>query len=107
VIRRDSAEKEVWFRTTPGPQRGKVQVELDLAPSLRAVYAIDLETDVVDQIEFLKDASPVGRLVFTYLQDSAAWESVRLTYRSPGSGSQINDTGLLWLADLISGSLGQ
>ncbi len=108
VVRRDAAEKEVWFRTTPGSQRGTVHVELDLAPSLRAVHTIDLETDVVDQIEFLREGSSVGRLAFTYLQDTSGLASQFIPPANrPTQVDQTRDIGLLWLADLASGSLGQ
>jgi RNA polymerase sigma-70 factor (ECF subfamily) len=109
LVRRDAAEQEVWFRTLPGPQpQGKVQVELDLPSSLLAVYTIDLEADVVDQIEFAREGKTIGKLVFTYLQDISG---LRQQFLAPTNritqGPQAQDMGLLWLAGLVDDSLGQ
>jgi len=109
VLRRDAAEKEIWFRTTNPPQQGKIQVELDLQSSLRAVYTIDLEMDVVDEIGFIRDGRTIGKLVFTYLQDISGLRGQFLapTNRIIAQGPQVQDIGLLWLARLVEGSLGQ
>lgn len=108
VVRRDSAECEVWFKTEQGPQKGRVQVELEFASSLRAIYAIDLETDVVDQIEFVREGRSMGRLVFTYLQDVSGLGPQFLSPTNRiAQGPQVPGMGLLWLSQLVDGSLGQ
>lgn len=108
VVRRDAAEQEVWFKTTPGPRAGQVQVDMDLTSSVHAVYTIDLETDVVDRIDFLQGDRPVGRLVFTYLQDVTG---LGRQFSAPptrlAQGPQGQRMGLLWLGRLVDGSLGQ
>ena len=108
VVRRDSAEKEVWFRTTPDLQRHTVRVEMEFPSSLQAVYTIDLETDVVDRIEFVHEGRPIGELVFTYLQEVTGLGSQFLAPTNGiAQGPQMQDMGLLWLAQLVDGSLGR
>jgi len=108
VVRRDAAEREVLFKTTPGPREGQVQVEIDLPSSVRAIYTIDLEGDVVDRIEFVQEDRPIGRLVFTYLQDIIG---LGRQFPAPptrlAQGLQGQEMGLLWLARLADGSLGR
>ncbi|MBP8303998.1 MAG: sigma-70 family RNA polymerase sigma factor [Phycisphaerae bacterium] len=108
VVRRDAAEQEVWFKTTPGPRAGQVQVDVDLSTSLRAVYTIDLDTDVVDRIDFLQGDQSVGRLVFTYLQDiTGLGRQFSPPQTRLAQGPQGQHMGLLWLGRLADGSLGQ
>jgi hypothetical protein len=67
TVRRDAAEKQVWFETkrTSG---NKVEVMLT-HDQAELVYTIDMETDVIEKITFSLNNSDKGELRFSYLQN--------------------------------------
>jgi hypothetical protein len=82
------------------------EVELDCR-GMKLVYKIDMETDVIDEITFSTDQGTVGNLTFTYLQSI---EDIGGDFVSPSGPGQRTDqqdsSGLLWLVELVEGSLG-
>ena len=109
TVRRDAAEQRIWFETKPvtgGPGNQFAQVEL-VYKGLRLVYKIDMETDVVEEITFFNDQGKTGNLKLLYLQsiDQVREEFIppdRPRHRTAPKGSP----GLLWLVQLVEGSLG-
>jgi len=75
TIRRDAAEKRLRFETKylPGSAKAQVAVYKDSADQkFQLVYTVDLETDVINKIEFLKTNNrenlKIGELAFSYLE---------------------------------------
>jgi len=103
IVRRDAAEKQVWFETKT-MDSGQVEVVLDCEP-VKLVYTIDMETDVIEKITFSANDGREGELSFSYLQDidnagSEFAEPKTGSYR----GSQQNSPDTLWLMKLINNS---
>jgi RNA polymerase sigma-70 factor (ECF subfamily) len=107
TVRRDAAGERVQFETKHTPGNPHVQVEL-VYEGLRIIYNIDLETDVIDEITFSTDQGDKGNLKFSYIQ--AINEVIQGEFVSPkrsGSrGTSKSSSGLLWLVQLVEGSLG-
>ena len=101
VVRRDAAEKQVWFGTKHIPGSGKAEVVLTCEQT-KLVYGIDMETDVVEKITFSASNGGEGELAFSYLQDTDdtgdefAEPSIR-SHRKP----QHDPPGMLWLVELV------
>jgi RNA polymerase sigma-70 factor (ECF subfamily) len=102
TVRRDAAEKQVWFeaRHLPGGSRAEVVLTQE---QTRLVYSIDMETDVIEKITFSAGNGGEGELEFSYLQniDNLGNEFTRPrigSYRRP----QQNPPGMLWLATLVN-----
>jgi RNA polymerase sigma-70 factor (ECF subfamily) len=102
TVRRDAAEKQVWFETRHLPGGAKAEVVLTQGQT-RLVYTIDMETDVIEKITFSADNGSEGELEFSYLQDidnpGNEFDSPRVgSYRKP----QQNPPGMMWLVKLIN-----
>ena len=105
TIRRDAAEKQLWFETRHTPGSGKTEVVV-ISGDIRLLYTIDLEKDVVERIEFTSDNGSKGVLTFSYLKDIKGAESKfipprKKTYRRP----QRKSIGIQWLIRLMEGEL--
>jgi len=106
IVRRDAAAQRVRFETKHTPGSKFAQVEL-IHEGLRIIYNIDLETDVVDEITFSNNKGDKGNLKFTYIQtinDVINGEFV-FPKRSKSLGASKSSSGLLWLVELVEGSL--
>lgn len=105
TVRRDAAEQRISFETRYTPDSRFAQVELT-CENTRIVYKIDMETDVVDEITFSTDQGNTGNLKFSYLQsvDGVSQEFIPpVKPKNPtNTGSS---SGLLWLVQLMEGSL--
>jgi len=66
TIRRDAAERRISFDTKLFAENRKAQVTLKTT-SAQIVYTVDMESDVVERIDFTDTRQ--GELMFTYLQD--------------------------------------
>ena len=106
TVRRDAAEQHVKFETKYTPASEFVRVELDCG-NVKLVYKIDLETDVIDEIIFSTDQGDKGNLKFSYLQsvDGVGGEFVRPVRPRTEKTSYHESPGLLWLIQLLNGSL--
>lgn len=104
TVRRDAAEKEVWFETKKISGDNKAEVVMTHEQA-KLVYTIDMETDVIEKITFSTGSGDEGELRFSYLQniDNPGSEFAR-----PGIGSyrkpQQSPPGMLWLVKLINNS---
>jgi len=102
TVRRDAAEKQIWFETEQLSGGDKTEVTLTQKQT-RLVYTIDMETDVVEKITFSADNNIEGKLEFSYLQNidnvGNEFASPRIeSYRKP----QQNPQGILWLVKLFN-----
>ena len=102
TIRRDAAEKQVWFETRNVSDDSKAEVILTHEKT-RLVYTIDMETDVVEKIAISADAGGRGELEFSYMQNV---DNPGSEFAPPRTGSyrkpQQNPPGVLWLVKLIN-----
>ena len=104
VVRRDAAERKVWFETKPLPGRQQVEVTLG-CQQVDLGYTIDMETDVVEKITFSARDGSQGELGFFYLQEI---ENVGGEFDLPRIGrnrsARQDSPGMLWLVKLIKNS---
>jgi RNA polymerase sigma-70 factor, ECF subfamily len=106
IVRREAAAQRVRFETKHTPGSQFAQVEL-FHEGVRIIYSIDLETDVVDEITFSTDKGDKGSLKFSYIQainDVINGEFVSPSISTTG-GTPKSGSGLLWLVELVEGSL--
>lgn len=106
TVRRDAAEQHTRFETKHTPDSQFAQVEI-ICKGIRIIYKIDLETDVIDEIIFSTNQDNTGNLKFSYLQSI---EGVNEEFIPPSRprrrGASKSGQGLLWLVQLVEGSLG-
>jgi len=106
TVRRDAAEQRIRFETKHTPGSQFAQVEL-FCKGVRLVYKIDLETDVIDEITFSTDQGNTGNLKFSYLQSiQGVGEEFKPPSRPRRRRASKSGPGLLWLVQLVEGSLG-
>ena len=102
TVRRDAAEKQVWFETRLLSGGDKAEVVLTKDQN-KLVYTINMETDVIERITFSADNGSEGELQFSYLQNI---DNVGNEFVSPRIGSyrkpQQNLSGLQWLVKLFN-----
>jgi RNA polymerase sigma-70 factor (ECF subfamily) len=109
TVRRDAAEQGIWFETryTPGSQYAEVELRGNKGDII--IYKIDMEADVIDEITFSTDKGDIGNMKFSYLQsiDGAGKEfDTSAGSKQPiYSGFPKKSQGLLWLVQLVEGSL--
>jgi len=97
TVRRDAAQKQIWFGTTYDKHTGKAQVILKPG-GFQIVYTIDMEKDVIESITFSGDTS--GQLRFDYLQDI---DNVGSEFAEPDrkASMRVSSEGISWLLELI------
>jgi hypothetical protein len=105
TVRRDAAEKQVWFETRQLPGGTKAEVVLTREQT-KLIYVINMETDVIEKITFSADNGSEGELEFSYLQNI---DNLGNEFTSPRIGShrrpQQNPPGMLWIATLLNSRL--
>jgi RNA polymerase sigma-70 factor (ECF subfamily) len=103
TVRRDAAEKQLWFETKRISDNKAEVVLID--EQVKLIYTINMENDVIEKITFSTDTSKQGELRFSYLQniDNAGSEFHEPKARSY-RGSQQNSPDMLWLMKLINNS---
>jgi RNA polymerase sigma-70 factor (ECF subfamily) len=96
TLRRDAAEKRIWFETKYDKNSCKAEVVLKSEEG-RIVYTIDMEKDVVESITFSGDTG--GQLQFDYLQEmgEAGNEFVAPTSKA---SMRVSSQGISWLLEL-------
>lgn len=104
TIRRDAAEQQLLFETAYDVYTGCATVTVH-AEALDLVYTVDMETDVVEKIVFLRRATQgtgrIGELRFDYIQDIGPIEdSFAAPPRSVSAGAFHPEPGMLWLSRL-------
>ena len=102
TVRRDAAEKQVWFETKKISGDNEAEVVLTIEQA-RLVYTIDMKTDVIEKIAFTADDGVEGELMFSYLQDiDNAGNEFTLPKVRSYRGPQQDPPGMLWLVNLIT-----
>jgi hypothetical protein len=104
IVRRDAAEKGVWFETSLEPGEEKAKVTLSCKQG-KLDYTIDMQTDVVDAIIILTADGKEGRLIFSYVQDidQAGDEFVEPQISGYYRRKLQESPGALWLLKLSNG----
>jgi RNA polymerase sigma factor (sigma-70 family) len=102
TVRRDAAEKQIWFDTKNISGGSKTEIVLT-TEQIKLVYTIDMETDVIEKIVFITDDGNEGELEFSYLQNiddigNKFTEPKVASYRS----LRQEPPGMLWFAKLIN-----
>jgi hypothetical protein len=104
AVRRDAAEKQVWFETKHVPRVGKAEV-LFTCEQAELTYTIDMETDVIENIAFSASNGNKGELKFSYLQEFDRETDEFAAPRRVGYSRPHRDQpGMLWLVKLVDGS---
>ncbi|MBN2313988.1 MAG: hypothetical protein JXM79_08660, partial [Sedimentisphaerales bacterium] len=112
VVRRDAAEQHIWFKSKRMDNKDYVLVTLlfeERDRDMDLLYAIDMENDVIRDIRFKVGAETQGFLEFSYLQDidHAGNEFTEPATTTDPKAFSHPYLGILWLAHLVRGSLGQ
>jgi len=102
IVRRDAADKQIWFETKKISGGDKAEVVLTAEP-IKLSFVVDMENDVVEKITFSADNGDESELRFSYLQDiddiGDEFAAPRIaSYRS----SRQESPGVLWLEKLIN-----
>jgi hypothetical protein len=108
TVRRDAAEQRIPFSTELRPDGKHAQVDMTM-DTIRLVYTIDLENDLVDRIDFMSNGREAGRLVFHYINEL---DQMDRTFVEPrinrvNARNSKNHPGLRWLVQLMEDSLVQ
>ena len=105
TVRRDAAEQRIPFETRLAPDSQFAEVELT-CENASIVYKIDMEKDVVDEITFSTNQGNTGNLKFSYLQSVDGASQEFIPPGRPGDSTAADSSpGLLWLEQLVEGSL--
>ncbi|MHC4083986.1 MAG: RNA polymerase sigma factor [Planctomycetota bacterium] len=98
TVRRDAAQKRIWFETKYDKSSGKAQVVLKPKDG-NIIYTIDMEKDVIESIIFSGDSG--GQLQFDYLQEI---DGIGSGFAEPSSKAWLKERseGMLWLLELIN-----
>jgi len=77
IVRRDAAHKKIWFDISVTDEGEGVRVVFHKrlgSEKIELIYEIDLNTDIINSIEFRVDGRRIGKLRFEYLQEIAGAE---------------------------------
>jgi len=107
LVRRDAAEKCIWFDSERLENEDTVIITLDYRENTSLLYTINMEKDIVEDIRFVVNGMNVGTLYFSYLQDISQTDSeftepvISDVFQVPTQKS----SGILWLVNLAYGNL--
>jgi RNA polymerase sigma-70 factor (ECF subfamily) len=105
TVRRDAAEKQMWFETSYMEDSGKAEVVVSKEQNT-LIYTIDMKRDVIEKIVLSTGGRRGGELRFSYLQEV---EEVGDEFAEPRvAGSvlpQQEGLGILWLLHLAEDGL--
>ena len=100
TVRRDAAQKQIWFETKYNQRTGKAQVILKPEDG-QVVYTIDMEKDVIEQITLSTSDGREGQLNFSYMQDI---DNISSEFAEPSRKTPLSERseGISWLLELIN-----
>lgn len=112
IVRRDAAEQRIWFESERMDNKDFVQIALlfeEEDNDTELLYAIDMKNDVIRDIQFKIQGQTQGFLRFSYLQDIT---NIGNDFTEPAALTDPKAffhpyPGILWLAHLLWGTLGQ
>ncbi len=110
TIRRDAAEKRVWFFSEWDEKDENVIITLfdkENKYGTNIIYTVSYENDIIENIIFTSGEDIKGSLVFTYLQD---FDSPTAEFKEPlitetSRTAALEYSGTIWLIDLAKGKL--
>lgn len=111
TVRRDAAEKEIWFETRYPAGKERAEVVLRCQPDMDLVYTINMKKDIIEQIQFVtknkSGRSGGGLLRFIYSDnvDADMKEYVEPTITNKVV-ERSDSVGILWLRQMVKGELG-
>jgi len=110
IVRRDAADRRIWFETTTaGNEKDVIIALLDKRDNTDTdlIYTVDLQNDIIESIKFRRRNADIGSLIFSYLQDidQAGDEFVEPIVPDDAQVPTQEDAGILWLIDLAQGKL--
>jgi RNA polymerase sigma-70 factor (ECF subfamily) len=108
TIRRDAAEKSIWFESRYSSDKEKTEVILS-QKHIKLIYAIDMKNDIVEKITFVgsdEDTATEDALQISYLQDIDQTPN-EFTEPKIRRNSRLSKTtpGIQWLFRLAGGTL--
>jgi len=100
TVRRDAAQKQIWFETKYDKRTGRAEVILKPEDG-KIVYTIDMEKDVIEEIAFSTSDGRQGELAFSYLQEI---DNIGSEFAEPDRKASMRERieGISWLLELIS-----
>ncbi len=106
TIRRDAAEKSIWFESRYSSGREKAEVTLN-QEHIKLVYTIDMQNDIVERITFVtNDKNATDVLQISYLQDISR---ISGEFNAPKVRTSLSlsktPPGIQWLFRLAEGTL--
>ncbi|MHC4891596.1 MAG: hypothetical protein ACYTEO_19250, partial [Planctomycetota bacterium] len=108
TIRRDAAEKSVWFESRYSLGKEKTEVTLS-RKHVKLIYTIDMKNDIVEKITFVrndKNATAKDALQISYLQDiGRTGDEFTAPKIRRNSRLSITSPGIQWLFHLADGTL--
>ena len=98
TVRRDAAQKQIWFETKYNKRTGKAQVVLKPEDE-QIVYAVDMEKDVIERITFSTSDGRKGELRFDYIQEI---DGIGSEFAEPRRQASVRERseGISWLLEL-------
>jgi len=108
VVRRDAAEKQIWFESEKTRNENDLLVTLfheEQNSNTNLVYTIDMDVDIIKKIDFELQDEYKGSLTFTYLQDI---DNIGSEFTEPAIPTDPKipsrcASGVLWLVRLVQG----
>ncbi|MHC4488756.1 MAG: hypothetical protein ACYSW7_06220 [Planctomycetota bacterium] len=99
TVRRDAAQKHIWFETRYNKRSSRAEVILK-PEDKQIVYNIDMEKDVIERIIFSTSDGREGELNFSYLQEI---DNIGNEFAQPTSKASMRERseGMSWLLELI------
>jgi RNA polymerase sigma-70 factor (ECF subfamily) len=100
TIRRDAAQKQIWFETKYDKRTGNKSQVILKPEGVRIVYTIDMEKDVIDKITLSTNDGREGELIFSYLQEIGDTGN---DFAEPGNQARIRERseGISWLLEFV------
>ncbi len=107
LVRRDAADKRIWFQSEQMENEDTVIITLDYRENTSLLYTINMEKDIVEDIRFVVNGMNVGTLYFSYLQDISQVDSEFAEPVIPDSSRIVTqkEPGILWLVNLAHRNL--
>ena len=111
TVRRDAAQKQLWFETRCLPKQRQAKVVLNREQT-KLTYVIDIEKDLIEKITFSAAQNLGGEregvLTFTYSADTGRNpDEFRRPQRQRYGGSVREAPGVLWIFQLMEGTSGK
>lgn len=108
IIRRDAAEKRIWFESERMDNEDDLRVTVffeEQDSGTEIMYAIDMENDIIRDITFNVQNEHKGSLTFSYLQDIDDTDNEFFDPVIPADLMALSrpGPGILWLVHLVQG----